>query len=433
MTWLVRRNGVWEEVTEITVIDSAGAERNVIRGEVFKGGAWRRVFPTLEATSTVISSGLTGTVLLATARTVTGSVTSAFGDITGGTVTIQQRVTGTSTWTNVGTSATLGSGPVVAFSVTVTPTLCGSTQFRAVYSGTLTNMTSTSSTSSVTVSVGTAAKPTGGTITTTSAAISWPAVAGATSYEVYRNNALVATTTSLSHTSTGLATGTTYTWKVRAKAGTCVGAFSPDKQGRTARNEVTDSGTATVTVDPSVTGSYRPDVDWGYIGDRVGQGYYSSSSRNYSGVIDYGGATRVRGIIEAALGSNGDTRFDNCVVTGARVYLYKRSGVGSAGPVTASFYVSSAVCNSGGQPSRSGTVVNDTTASGGAGKWQNIGTAHGTAIAKGTHRSVVLYNLGTTNYLQMDGKSSASNRCDLQLDLSWNYVLTAAVAGAWLN
>jgi len=52
-------------------------------------------------------------------------------------------------------------------------------------------------------------------------------------------------------------------------------------------------------------------------------------------------------------------------------------------------------------------------------------------LKAGTARSIVLYDAVASSYAQFDGKSSASNRCNLQLVCSWDYALTAAVPPAW--
>ncbi|WP_166542003.1 lytic polysaccharide monooxygenase [Paenibacillus lutrae] len=53
-------------------------------------------------------------------------------------------------------------------------------------------------------------------VTDTSVSLNWSAVAGASSYQVFRNNVAVGTTSSTSFTSTGLSSGTTYSFTVAA-------------------------------------------------------------------------------------------------------------------------------------------------------------------------------------------------------------------------
>jgi poly(3-hydroxybutyrate) depolymerase len=67
-----------------------------------------------------------------------------------------------------------------------------------------------------------------GTITATSVALSWTAVTGATSYEVYRNGGSqpIGNTTSTSFTDTGVTAGNSYTYTVAAENANGVGAPS---------------------------------------------------------------------------------------------------------------------------------------------------------------------------------------------------------------
>jgi hypothetical protein len=402
----------------------------VVRGLVYDGSAWRRFWPETEATSTTITSGLTGTIPVATSRAIGGSVVSA-STLTGGTVTVYQRAVGATAWTQIGVSATLGSGTTRAWTATCTPTICGPSEFKAVFAGGGAQG-SESAVTAATVSVGTVGALTGGAITNTSLALSWTAVPGATSYQVLRNGAVVGNPTAANFTDTGLATGTTYDYQVRAMATPCTGALSPMKQGRTSQDAVTDTGSQSVTIDASVTGNWRSD-GWGsYTTADVYQGFATDPTRNYTGIVDYGGAARVKSIVEAALGVNGVQRFANATVTLAEVYLY-RVPAGSGSGVPVGFYTSDSQCNVGGQPGRKGTLVTVTSTAINAGKWYAIGVEHGTALVKGTSRSLATYNNSADNYAKFVSKSFNADSCDLRVTLSWSYQLSTAVAGAWLN
>ena len=430
MAWKVRDADDWHEVTQPQVrVGDQWAP--VVRALVRVGGQWVRFYPDSEVTVTRITSGLTGIVSAGVARQVGGTVTAVAGSVVGGTVTVFQRALAGS-WTAVG-SAAVGSGAVAPWSATVTPVICGDTEFRAVYSGTAVLAGSESDVSAVTVTMVTPAQPTGGTITNTTAALSWAAVPLAATYSVFRDGMLVGSPVAPSFADVGLAPGSTHSWTVRANGTSgCVSALSPARVGRTGTDATRDTGSATISVRPDKTNSYRPDTGWGYIGEHVGQGYYSDSARNYTGTIDFGGLAALRAKVEAALGANGATRFDNMTVAAARVYLFKRTGVGSSGSVTVSFFNSPATAGAGGAPARNGTGVSAASAASGAGSYLSIGVAHWAALKDGSARSIVLYNVTTANYSQFDGKSVAANRCDLQLDCSWDYALTVATPPAWI-
>ncbi|MEU6161391.1 glycoside hydrolase family 18 protein [Streptomyces sp. NPDC047130] len=74
------------------------------------------------------------------------------------------------------------------------------------------------------------AAPTGltaGTPTATSVPLNWPAVAGATSYKVYRGGSLLGTATGTSYTATGLSPSTAYSFQVSAANSAGESAKSP--------------------------------------------------------------------------------------------------------------------------------------------------------------------------------------------------------------
>ena len=439
--WYVQDGSGWKEVTQPVI--RVGTEwKNVVRGMVYTGVKWERFYPHTEVTATTITSGLTAPVNIGQAKTVSGTVYTVAGSIAGGTVSVQQRAVGTSSWTLVGTSAALGTGASVVWSAATTPTFCGATEFRAVYNGSPTNQSSTSATQAVTVTVGTPAKPVGGTIANTTASISWTAVGGAVTYDVWRKGVTAAnpagTKTKVSTAQAGvtfadtlLTPNTDYEYTVVANAGGCSSPESVLLKGHTGQTSVQDTGSATIEVRPNKTNSYRPSSAWGYIGEAVGQGYYSNSNNNYTGCIDYGGLAVLKAAVITALGTNGATRWDNLTVSAARVYLFKKNNVGSGGPIPVSFYNSTAEAGVGGAPNRQGTKVVTTSTSASAGAFLSIGTAHWDALKAGTARSIVLYDPTAANYAQFDGKSTAANRCNLQLDCSWNYPIGSPVTPSW--
>lgn len=437
MAWHVWESGAWRYVVAPHVA-VGGEQKQVARAYVFVGGAWERYWPDKEPTVTTIDGGL-GSIPVGAGSTVFGTVTTEIGAITGGTVTLYQRLVGEGEgdWVQVGSTVIFNPGSAVGnWSMTATPTKCGLSVFRAVYEGTVSNGESQAEESS-SVYVQVPALPTGGAITNDSLSISWDAVPGVDAYWLKRDGVAIDSVSAgtLSYTFTGLSAGTQYGLIVEAVSGDC-SAESPEKVGTTSADEVRDTGSATIQVDSWRSGSWRPDVGWGYIDSRVGQGYYSVSSRNYTGCVDYGGASVMRGKVVAALGENGDGRFDNGTISGARVYLHKLSGVGSGGSVTASFYHSAAEVDAvDAEPPRLGTVVDEATSVSGAGKWYDIGVEHGDAIARGTGgaRSLLMYDLGTSNYLQMQGRSFSADSCDMEMDWAWDYVSQPSVPGEWLN
>jgi len=431
----VRAGGAWVE-SDYPHAFIGGQWRPIARGLVYTGGQWERFHPDIEPTLTEIGGGLDAPVQVAQGVVVFGTVTPAAGTITGGNVTLFQRLVGEGdgAWTAIGADVIFNPGnPVGNWSMTATPVRCGPSEFKAEFDGTASNLPSTSAIETQTAFLGAVGALTGAAIGNETATLTWTAVPGATGYEVRRNGITVDNPTSPTTTSTGLSPNTVYDWQVRAAGPDgCFGTFSPMKQGRTGQDAVVDSGSQVVQIDKSKTGNWRSD-GWGsYTTSDVYQGYSSDSSRNYTGVIDYGGAARVQAIIEAALGVNGAQRFANCVVDQAEVYLYRiQAGSGSA--VSAGFYTSDSQVNVGGQPGRKGTLVAVQTTGWNAGKWYDVGVEHGEAIVKGTSRSVVTYNNSSANYSKWAAGSFSADSADMRATLSWNYQLTTAVTPAWLN
>jgi fibronectin type 3 domain-containing protein len=93
------------------------------------------------------------------------------------------------------------------------------------------------------------AAPTGLTATpgNTSVALSWTAVATATSYHVYRNGALVGSPTAPTYTDTGLVNGTAYTYYVKAVTATTEGTASTSVVATPVRPPVNGTFTGAIT------------------------------------------------------------------------------------------------------------------------------------------------------------------------------------------
>jgi hypothetical protein len=427
---LLNRDGGWVDVQSPSVV-VGGEDCQVIRGQVFTGGKWVRFFPHEETTTLTVTAGLSSPLSVGAGRTVEGNVTPMSGGISGGTVKVEARPVGGSTWTAIGQAAVAPSGGAAHWALTATPLECGQHEFRVTYSGTPVNAASEAPIVVQGVGLNTPAKPTGGAIEDTALTFSWAASPGATSYDVLVNGVLWGTATATSLRVTGLSPATAYSFTVKAKRGTCESGVSPALVGTTSRSTVQDSGSATIKIDPLKTNSYRPDVGWGYISSNVGQGYYSNSGSNYTGVIDFGTNADLKAKVAAALGANGAQRAANLTVAKAEVWLYKQTGVGSSGAVNASFFVSTAEAGVGGLPARSGTEVVVASTSSGAGKWYDIGLAHAQALLAGTARSIALFKAATTAYLRFNGKGVSTDACVLRMDVSWNYQLSSSAPGSW--
>lgn len=428
MSILVRTPGGWVDAQSPSVV--VGKRMEVVRGEVFVNGAWVRFFPHEETTQTVVTSGLSGPLTVGVGGTVHGTITPYAGGIAGGTVTAYEKVAG-GAWKAVGQSAVAATLGQATFGVSVTPTECGTSEFKVVYSGTATNAESETAPVSLQVGLTAPVKPTGGKVEERALTFSWPAVPGATAYDVFVNGVRIGEVTSPTATSNNLQPGTAYDFTVRAKRGTCLSSVSPVLKGTTSRTQVQDKGTATIKIDPAKTNSYRPSGGWGYISANVGQGYYSTSSNNYTGIIDFGTNAQFKAKIAAAIGDKGADRVEHLTITKAEVWLFKQTGVGSGGSVNASFFVSTAEAGVGGLPARAGTEVVVASTSSGSGKWYDIGAAHASALLAGTARSIALFKAATSAYLRFNGKGLSTDSCVLRMDVAWDYMTATNVPGGW--
>jgi hypothetical protein len=427
---LLNADGGWVDIQSPSVV-VGGEECVVTRGEVFTNGAWVRFFPHEETTTLTVTAGLSTPLSVGAGRTIGGNVAPMSGGISGGAVTVKARPVGGSTWTQIGQAAVAPSAGAAQWALTATPLECGDHEFHVTYSGTPVNAASEAPIVVQSVGLNTPAKPVGGRIEDEALTFTWDAIPGATSYEVFMDGVSLGTVTAATATAVRLKPATAYSFTVQAIRGACRSAVSPALVGTTSRSTVQDSGTATIKIDPAKTNSYRPDVAWGYISSNVGQGYYSNSGSNYTGIIDYGTNADLKTKIANALGANGAQRAAHLTITKAEVWLYKQTGVGASGAVNTSFFVSTAEAGVGGLPARSGTEVVVASTASGSGKWFDIGVAHAQALLAGTARSLALFKAATTAYLRFNGKGGSTDSCVLRMDVSWNYQLSSSAPGGW--
>jgi len=447
VTWWTHDGTDWRH-TYTPQINVDGAWRPIVRAYVYQGGVWYRFHPNTEPTAIEVLDGFANpptpewTQDVGYPFTVTGRVMTQVGVITGGVVNVKTRRIGQTDadWVSIGTGTAPAGSATSSWNVSVTATACENDEFKVFYEGTGANAKSETGVFSLpTIRVRTPAKPTGvGVPTLTTASFSWPAIAGATTYAIQKQReggSWVVENNDhpgLQYDAIGLEPGVKYNWRVVAVVGACSSAPGAILTGQQAQNSVRDVGTMTIQVNSEKADSWRPDVGWGYLGGEVAQGFWSSTNSRYTGCIDYGGAALMRTKCIELLGAAG--RFDNGNVTGARVYLFRVTG-GSGSGVTYSFFNSTGAASTGGQPPRNGTVKDVTSTAPNAGKWYDIGAAHGLAVAKGTGgaRSIVLYDSGSSNadYARNDDRLSSPDSCDISLDFSWDYMAQADIPGSW--
>ncbi|MEU3840569.1 glycosyl hydrolase family 18 protein [Streptomyces sp. NPDC028635] len=143
------------------------------------------------------------------------------------------------------------------------------------------------------------AAPTLGTVTSTSVALSWPAVPGATGYAVYRDGTKVQTVTGTTATVTGLAPSTSYSFQVTATSGA---------------GESAKSAAVTATTGASTGGGS------GDLPPHALVGYLHASFANGAGYTRLADVPDSWDVIDLAFGeptsaTSGDIRFTRCPVT----------------------------------------------------------------------------------------------------------------------
>jgi hypothetical protein len=200
-----------------------------------------------------------------------------------------------------------------------------------------------------TTTCGTPASLSAGSITQTSAVLSWGAAANATSYNVsYKTSSATTYSTPVSVTGTsyslsGLTAGTTYNWKVSA---TCASGTSPEASSTFTTSSVTPTCTdnyeanetrtagKTIAVNTNITAkiSSATDKDYFKFTNTTATKNIKIDLTNLPADYDvrlYRGATQV-GISQNASTSAEQIKYNNGTVTTYYVYVYGYNGVFNA-------------------------------------------------------------------------------------------------------
>ena len=270
--------------------------------------------------------------------------------VTGATSYIIQR-----DGTQIGTSTTA--------SYTDTTAVAG-TQYS--YTVAASNGTSTSGGSSPVTTTPVPAAPSGLVATPGNAAVSltWTAVSGASSYEVFRNGTQVGTSTTASYSDTGLTNGTAYSYTVRTVVGTAVSADS-------AAQSATPVAPIVLTAPTGLTatgGVGQVALSWTAVTNATGYQILRNGTQiGTSTTASYTDTTAVIGTaysytIVATAGSASSS--PSAAVTGTAIPAAPTGFVAVAGDTTASLTWTAVTGATGYQVFRNGTqIASPTTAS----------------------------------------------------------------------
>lgn len=406
------------------------------------------------ATTTTVSkpSMSPSTLYYGQTVTATGTIKDSLNkNVTSGQAQLQYRryfSSGWGSWTNSGHSnakknVTNGSYSLQAGGVST----LGYYDWRVVYTGSGQYLDSTSGSTRKDCNIGNSGSMSKSTVTHTSARMGWPAVAGASGYDLDWHDGSWknwAHTTSRDVTRTGLGHNRRYYFRVRPygttdDGRTVYGGWSANISMNTGRPKQTDSGTSGwIDVFSVASGSWKTSTTnrWGERGDKILQGAYSGYQQYgyFRGLIDYG-HHGVYNKVHSALGggSRATNRINNgSAVSGtAAVFLWKNCGVGTNGAITLRWYRTNTAAGS--NPGKIGSAYDRGTTACGAGNWIHIGNSHGTNIVKSKNRGMcVIYDsTASSRYGEFNGRSAGHWDCVLHLKWTWSYTSVSYIAPKW--
>ena len=358
------------------IADSSGALREVVSVHIDNGSGWREVVQgwTSDASGTLRAwAGFSGTVTISVSAVSHTSFRVNWSSVDADTINI--KVNGTTKHTTTSPSGNVvitGQTPTSTATVIASATRYGSTFTSNTVTYKLPNMPAPTS-----VSIG--------SITETSMTISWPAVSGATSYDIHNSSsgALLRNQTGLSWNRTGLSSGTAYGYYVRARFNSSVvSGASPVKVATT--TATFKAGTYTFKASTCDTWQTSP-ASWRGTSDSEvyhGNGYpWSSRGGNKAYFFGYKlGGTLLKDY------------FDSAPATVVKVEVYVRRSSTSSGinsPQQCRWYAHNHSSQPGGEPSDSTDAYNNGTLDRGEGKWVTLPTSWGSKFLSGAYEGIV--------------------------------------------
>lgn len=203
-------------------------------------------------------------------------------------------------------------------------------------------------------------------------------------------------------------------------------AHSGPHQVRSGHPQVSNSGSLTHESRPYQTATWRNDGNnWSYNGDDVLQGWYSNSAYNaYGGVHVDGDA--VNNWITANYGAG---VVANMSYSDLAIAVYRIAGTGTGSAVSQDWYVSSAIPNSGGQPSLAGGATIGSHVGGDSAwdrgippHWAGHVMRHENVPGTGVCHSFIMQRNNSAHYSRYGGRADAGNAMNIYIATNWNFV-----------
>lgn len=334
----------------------------------------------------------------------------------------------------------------------------GEVRWRVVYSGDaaagLGPSTSASRTRVVELQV--PSLRSGGTLTHSSAGLSWSSVSGASAYRVEQSPdgvvwTQIAQVTGTSHNATGLSQNQWYRFRVRAVGadaggGEVLSGYSSLVRMNTGRPEIRKQGGTQDQINPGPSATWRPADNWVANGSDVVQGFFDTANRVGYGTWTYDSVLWRNGVAQRY----GQDVVDNLSINRARVRFVRLGGAGNGGAVNPTVYVTPTFPGQGGRPLLAGgeDFIDGSFPYSGSNQHRDIEfryphwarhvlynewVNYGNDVVTPTYGFCIYHN-SSAAYAKFAGHTynvGGYQALQLVIDYTWNFVIQSYIAPVW--